>query len=150
MIVARITRPKSEDKFIFLHYVIAPFGLFSAALVTILALGIEAPIYELICAYCLYFVISSGWVASYPALYASCPTLIISYIIDHEKNGVAPLEFQRWMKLKQNSEDRIHDALQGGLIGTEGATIYLKPVGRLLYFFFSAYKAVLGLKRETL
>jgi hypothetical protein len=145
---ARVYRPKSEDKYVFLHYLILPSLVFIALLSFRLFGWME--IEQAVLAYLLYFVIASSWVASSPAIYASCPSLNIALLIRKNKKGTSLEDLRGWLLLKQNSTERIEDAVDGGLISREEDHLKLTPIGKILFTFFNLYRKALGLTTEPL
>lgn len=148
IVVARLYRPVSEDKFIILLYTVIP---------TILALAVMLSQYDnwegfttVLLSFLLYFVISSSWVASYPAVYAVCPTLIMSFVIDRNKTGTSVQEIRDLLALKQNSKERLEDAIHDKWVRKNGDKIELTSLGRMFLWFFTTYRRVIGLKLETL
>lgn len=149
-IVARIIKIKSEDKFIIGLFVGFPALVMVGMMVASQTVPGFWPLEDIVLTYLLFFVIASSWVASYPAVYASCPTLIMSYIIANRPEGTARADFHKWLKLKENSVERIDDAMRESLIRLKGQNVELTGTGRAMYLFFSNYKRFLGLHRETL
>ena len=141
-------KPKSEDKFILGLYVILPFVLF----MLLLSLDFGGWLnFKMGClAYFLFFVICSSWVASYPALYASCPTLIISLLVAKTKTGVTLDELHGALSLKQNSIDRIEDAMHDRLVKKTGSGLEMTRFGQILFAFFKTYRKILSLPMDTI
>lgn len=149
LIIARLVKPHSDDRFIISFYVILPLFLFVVLFTQNFFGFIETPV--AILTYLLFFVIAASWVASYPAIYAACPTLVISFIIEKNKNtGTTLQELRAVLALKQNSTERIEDAIRNNLIRKEGEYIGLTLLGKLVFTFFSAYRRLLGLPMNTL
>lgn len=147
--IAAVFRPVSEDKFIILLFTILPF------LVFLVALGFQffnlCSVDQGVAGYLLFFVISSSWVASYPAVYAVCPTLIISYVIYRSpRDGVSLQELRDLLQLKQNSDDRILDAVHDKWITKSGDVVMLTSFGRTVLWCFRTYRRLLGARLETL
>lgn len=147
-VIYRLYQPSSEDKFVFGLYVIFPLIVFAG----LLLLGLMGwfDLGTLIPGYFLYFVVSAAWVASYPAIYADCPTLIIAYVADRSSSGVTLEELRVLLNLKKNSNDRIEDAIRGKLIRMKGQLVELTPQGRVFYLFFATYRRIIGRRLETL
>lgn len=100
-------------------------------------------------AYPLFFFLCAAWIASYPAIYAACPTLLIAYYAKNQ-NGVSVPELESRLHLKENSMERVSDAFNNGLISREGKTIKLTRHGQLFLWAFSFYRKVIGRKMSTL
>ena len=148
MLVQRFYKPVSEDKFIIGYFALLPFLCF-IGLLAFRFFGL-VPVDYAVMTYLLFFVISSSWVASYPAVYAVCPTLIMSYVIDRNKTGTPAQEIVALLSLKQNSQDRIEDAVHDKWITKTGDKVQLTWIGRTALCFFTTYRRLLGLKLETL
>ena len=152
IIIARIFVPKSEDRFVITFYVLIPLLLF-LILLTLphINIHIGPTPHELLLIYLLYFVISSSWVATYPALYASSPSLVIIYIMSQQPQGSTLNDFNKWMPIKENSDYRIDDAIRAKLIcRNEDGQIRLSKIGRMLFLFFNVYKKALNSNTDTL
>lgn len=146
--VENIMKPKSGDKFIFSFYVITPMIIF--IFVLLFDFLNEIPIEKAVITYLLFFVISSSWVATYPGIYAACPTLIIALVIHKNKNGTQLEELKELLHLKENSTERIEDAMHDKLIRKNGLRIELTLIGRGVFKFYEIYRRVLGLKLDTI
>lgn len=148
VLASRLVRTRSEDKYIIFLYVLVPLFTF----LTILALNLDNSEFtaQLVAAYVLYFVISSSWVASYPAIYAVCPTLVISLYIREKTEGASSEEIRKLLNLKQNSVDRLQDAVSSNLLKIDDNKVTLTAGGRLFANFFIAYRRLLGLDSSTL
>lgn len=150
-IAARLFKPKSEDRFIIGLYVLLPMIIFLTLLILSSNKMLPALIpSELILTYLLFFVIASSWVASYPALYASSPSLVMIYLMTQQPQGTSLEDFTKWMSIKENSNCRRKDALNSGLICIQNDSIHLTFSGQTLFIIFSTYKKMLGLQSETL
>ena len=147
--IAAVFKPVSEDKFIILLFTVIPFLLFVLAL-TFRFFDLCA-VDQGVASYLLFFVISSSWVASYPAVYAVCPTLIISYMIYRcPSDGISLAQLRQLLQLKQNSDDRIVDAVHDKWISRSGDVVKLTPFGRTVLWGFKTYRRLLGATLETL
>ncbi len=142
VLLARAYRPVSEDKFIILLYVIAPFFIF-------LGLWWWGGIPDVVLSYLLFFVLASSWVGSYPAVYGVCPSLFISYLVHASPNGISLPEMREVFDLKQNSLNRIEDAIHDRWIERHGADVRLTASGRFFAAAFRVFRRVLGLGMET-
>lgn len=138
---------KNEDAFIFALFLILPLFLFLGCFFFPVFPNISTEI--LLKSYALFFFLSSSWIASYPAVYASCPTLLMAYWA--KKNGSITLEqMKEKLELKNNSVERITDALHDGLIVQKNNTIFLRKKGRIFLLCFTVYRKILGKKISTL
>lgn len=149
IIVAHIAQTRNEDKFIILLYVILP-ALAFIFLWTQQFYGWGIDACEAVMAYLIFFVISISWVASYPAIYAACPTLMMTFIIHKSKQGSTLEDLRKQLGLKNNSTERIKDATHNRLIKRNGENIELTSLGLLVFKFFRAYRRILGLKMDTI
>lgn len=146
--LARFFRPKSEDRFIFAVWLIAPFLLFlSLWMFNFFGVLDKSTAFA---AYLLFFVMASSWVASYPAIYADCPTLIISYMAWKKKSGVLISDVEECLALKKNSTDRIDDAQNNFLIEVKGDHLQLTFFGKAVGRFFMMYRKMIGLRMNPL
>lgn len=148
ILLSRLFRPTSEDKFIIFLFVIIPFVGFLGTMGFYLINDLE--LLRPVLVYLLFFVISSSWVASYPAVYAICPTLVISYVAAKKAKGTDLKELRQILGLKENSVDRIEDAIHDKWIRKNGTQVELTGIGRAFYLFFRTFRQIIGLKLETL
>lgn len=148
IVLARVTKPRSEDRFIVLHWVLLPMGLFGASW------GLDfshlARPADALAAYLLFFVLASSWVASYPVIYGVCPTLIISLVVRLDKSGTPFGRFKELLGLHHNSMERIDDAVHDSLIRVKDGAVTLTPMGRLILAFYKLYRGLLGLPLDPL
>lgn len=148
IILARLIKPLNEDKSIILLYVALPMLLFAGG--CLFHFFGRVSLREAVLIYLLFFVISSSWVASYPAIYANCPTLIISWVIVRNSHGATVEELQDLLSLKQNSTERINDAVHDKLIRKNGEKVEITLRGRVVFLFFKFYRKALGLNTDAL
>jgi GNAT superfamily N-acetyltransferase len=149
ILLRQVYRPRNEDKFIFVFWVGLP----------VLGLAVGLPfgyfgwvsIQDAFLGYLLFFAIASGWVASYPAIYAASPTLVMSYVLSHESErgrGVSFAMLNEILEVKANSIERIEDAARSSLIEVRDGRVALTPFGKKLDGFFAVYRRILGLNQE--
>ena len=148
ILVENFMKPKSEDKFIFSFYVFIPMIIFIVVL--LFDFLNEIPIEKVVVTYLLFFVISSTWISTYPGIYAACPTLIIAWVVYKNKNGTQIEELKELLRLRENSTERIEDAMHDKLIRKNGLHIELTLIGRGVFKFYKIYRRVLGLKLDTI
>lgn len=142
-------KPVSEDTFILLLFTVTPFLLFLLALC--FRFFSFFSVEDGIAGYLLFFVLCSSWVASYPAVYAACPSLLISYLIYRcPDEGISLHEISEIIQLKQNSDDRIDDAVHDKWITKSGDVIELTRFGQIALCCFRVYRRLLGASLETL
>lgn len=147
IVLVQFYRPKSEDAFIFQLYLTLPIVL--VALYLLFPWHSAITRRDLLYAYPLLFFICSSWIASYPAVYAACPTLAITYFIKRN-NGASEAELEMHLHLKENSLERVSDAYKNGLIVSEGKNIKLTRQGRIMLWAFSTYRTLIGRKMSPL
>lgn len=140
-------RPKNEDAFVFQLFLFFPLFLWGIYLIYPFYSGFSRT--ELLEAYPLFFFLCAAWIASYPAIYAACPTLLIAYYA-RKQNGINIPELESRLHLKENSMERVSDAFHNGLISQAGKTIKLTPQGQIFLRAFSFYRKVIGRKMSTL
>ena len=148
ILIENFMKPKSEDKFIISLYVITPMIIFIVVL--LFDFLNEIPTEKVVVTYLLFFVISSTWVATYPGIYAACPTLIIALVIHKNKKGTQLEELKELLRLRENSTERIEDAMHDKLIRKNGLHIELTLIGRVVFKFYKIYRRILGLKMDTI
>ncbi|MBI4406155.1 MAG: hypothetical protein HY537_18495 [Deltaproteobacteria bacterium] len=146
--VSRIYRPRSEDRFIFSLYLGLPFLVLSIS-IAYNFWGLLTPC-EAFLASLLYFGLGSSWIASYPAIYAACPTLIISMIVSKTKKPVDINYLSSVLNLNKNSTDRIDDAVLNGLIIKKEGKVELRSFGLMTLHLFKTYRRWLGLQTDTI
>lgn len=137
--IYRIYTPESEDKFVILLYLGIPLGLFLLS-----AMFRPTPWPAGTACFLLYFAIAAGWVGSYPAIYASCPSLILSYFISQRPSGLSLEELSSLLDLKTSSAARIEDAQKHHWIEKEGEGWQLTAAGKIFYHLFALYRRILG------
>ncbi len=148
IVISRLMKPRSEDKFIIALFVLLPIPIFLFFAwndffgTLTLTQGFLA--------YILFFVLASSWVASYPAIYAVCPSLIMSYVIEKNQKGTSLEEIRQLLQLKQNSVARIDDAVNHRWIEKTGDKLQLTGYGRTFLRFFQIYRRILGLNLDPL
>lgn len=148
VVASRLYRPQSEDRFIIILYFFIPLLFYIPG--SYFLLSPQFGLTEIVLSYFLYFAISAAWIASYPAIYAGCPTLIISYVIHRSNNGVGLDALINLLKLKENSKQRIDDAVHNLWIKKTEEKVSIAPVGQVFLFLFKTYRTLLGLTSETL
>lgn len=148
MVLAKVFKPPvSEDTFILFLFVLFPLVMF-ICLWCLDFCGLVSPETALL-TYLLFFSIAASWVATYPAIYAACPTLIISYIARKRSRGTSLNDFCRFIGLKKNSTDRIADALNDNLIRRTDKGIELTGFGTTISRLFICYRRIIGLPLDT-
>lgn len=144
----------NHDKLTVVLYLIFPvllFCLFLAAtnfFITELPATLEG---EITVSFLLYLAFASAFVASFPAIYADCPTLIIAYLVkDSSHFGVTKKQMELTLRLTENSVQLIAKAEEESLIRRYGKTLQLTAFGSVVAFLFWIYRRALGLQSQTL
>ena len=75
---------------------------------------------------------------------------IVITIKYENKNGTQLEELKELLRLRENSTERIEDAMHDKLIRKNGLHIELTLIGRGVFKFFKIYRRVLGLKLDTI
>jgi hypothetical protein len=156
ILIVRKTTPRNQDGLLLLLYIVVPLTLYLLSLLVMLLPGpgyiISAPLaHQITLSFILYICIAAAFVASFPAIYADCPTLIIAYIAKkYCPDGVTCEQLVSALDLKENSEERITDAIGDKLIHRSDGRIFLTRFGRIVYYTFRIYRRVVGLKADVI
>lgn len=148
VLLARLTPLAGEDGFVLAHYIVLP-GLLFAGAAPFHFFGLLPARGALLCCL-LLFLICSAWVASYPAVAAASPSLLIVLALRRRPGGLTAEELLEAISLKSNSLKRIDDALKDGLVRRKGERLELTRLGRALFLFFKLYRRAIGLATEPL
>lgn len=148
MILARLGRFAGEDRFVVVHYIVLP-GLLFAGAWPFHFFGLLA-VRDAVFCYLLFFLICSAWVASYPAIAAASPSLLILLALRGRPDGLSAEEIAKAISLQANSLKRIEDAEKDGLVRRGDRGLELTRLGRAVFVFFAFYRRALALATEPL
>lgn len=144
-LISRLKQKINEDCLLFLLFLGLPLCFLIFVFLSSFSLNEEK-----FAAFILLLLINAAYIASYPAIYASCPTLRISLLLFKNKNlGLSREELQQAIQVKENSLERITDARSNNLIYEKDGKVYLTHFGRCIFYFFKIYRRLLGLPCNT-
>lgn len=145
ILTSRLKLKVNEDCLLFLVFLVLPVFYF-----VFLFLSFSHLSEEIVASSALLFLINAAYIASYPAIYAACPTLRISLLLFRNSNdGLSKEEIQQAIQIKENSLIRIQDAQSNNLIYEKDGNIYLTSFGKCFFYFFKIYRLLLGLPCNT-
>lgn len=143
ILTSRLKLKVNEDYLLFLVFLVLPVFCFSF-------LSFSPLSEEIVASSTLLFLINAAYIASYPAIYAACPTLRISLILFRNSNsGLSKKEIEQVIQIKENSLIRIQDAQSNNLIYEKDGDMYLTLFGKCFFYFFKIYRLLLGLPCST-
>lgn len=91
-----------------------------------------------------HLILSANYFATYPALQASSPTLVILDALYRSPNGFSEQELLKLFAQPNVVSDRLADLLKSGLVIQKEAGFQLTTMGCGLAGFFATYRKVLG------
>lgn len=146
LVLAHTVKPRSQDRFVILLYLVVPTVAFLGWCVFQLFRGQGT--YPGFLSFLLYFVIATSWVGSFPAVYVEAPTLAIVLILHLHPEGLTREALATFLNLRGNSLERVNDAVTGGIIARQGDVFQLTSLGKILFGFYLNYRKLLGLRLE--
>ena len=125
---------------------IATFLLLPAA--AIAALGLASSLFspeELVAVYLLHFILSGVYIAMYPAVPASSPSLEILMLFRGCPEGLTREEIVRGFNKVSAVSARVRDLVDSKLVVQRDGKLTPTPNGRRLSVLFALYRRSLGL-----
>jgi predicted transcriptional regulator len=137
----RIRRPANDVVSLFLLFIALPFVGF----VILIAWGAEAlPLFPILM---FVWILSANYIAVYPAVQASSPTLDILHLLRQHPEGLTETELTSKAGSASLFQDRLSDLVRGGLMKPTHNGFELTVKGNLLATFFVNYRRLIGLPR---
>ncbi len=102
-----------------------------------------------LCAAVTHFILAANYIAFYPAVQASSPSLRILVLLRQSPTPLGSVEITKAFSTENLFSDRIADLQTAGLIkkGTSGSQDELSWTGKALAATFVAYRNFIGLSR---
>ena len=148
ILIVQIAKARTGDKFVIGLYLVFPAAAF--------LIGLASHFFGLcsvrtgVFAYMLFLSICAAWVASYPAVAAASPSLLILLALRGRPEGLTAAEIAQAISLQDNSLRRVEDAVADGLVRRRGDGLELTPLGRAVFQFFKIYRRAIGLEAPPL
>lgn len=144
VIVWRVFKPGQHIANLFLIFLIVPFVF----VVVFAVLNIQfriVRISDLLSIFLLYFSLACVYIQTYPAVYATAPSLKIVYLIKKSMpGGLRKEEIKNFFTSEDLLNDRIEDLIFENFVYIRDGEIRLKFKGKLLAGVFCAYRKLYG------
>ena len=95
----------------------------------------------------LHGLITANYIAIYPALQASSPTVHILCLLLEKSEGMDRAQVERSASATSPLDHRVMDLRKSGMVVPTAVSWVLSGRGKLLAFFFINYRRILGLQQ---